>query len=245
MLFNFTCKWLKNGKSGLVQENPMTMGWRAAKQNFFPGLGLQVMMVGVIVLYFTQEGVKGYLDIVAGWKQAGGYRFSFIATAIAAGVLPEMIRWLVFQKGKWRRKNGTNLTFGILFWGVMGMMVDALYRGQGILFGNEGDIGTVLCKVGVDMLGFTPFFAVPCSVILYRWKDTGYQGKAVLQVIRKKGFISRNVVPVIFACWAVWFPVVSVIYAMPAGLQIPVFVAAEAFWVLILTTMSEWQTKTA
>jgi hypothetical protein len=38
--------------------------------------------------------------------------------------------------------------------------------------------------------------------------------------------------------WVVWIPVVSVIYSLPSALGIPLFIIAQAFWVMVFTTLS-------
>jgi hypothetical protein len=36
----------------------------------------------------------------------------------------------------------------------------------------------------------------------------------------------------------VWIPVVSVIYSLPSALGLPLFIIAQAFWVMVFTTLS-------
>jgi uncharacterized membrane protein len=46
-------------------------------------------------------------------------------------------------------------------------------------------------------------------------------------------------VPVVFANWGVWIPVVAVLYSLPSALQIPLFGLALSIWVMLLTWISE------
>jgi hypothetical protein len=45
-------------------------------------------------------------------------------------------------------------------------------------------------------------------------------------------------VPTLLATWAVWIPVVAIIYSLPLALQFPLFSLALTFWVLLLTYMT-------
>ena len=47
-----------------------------------------------------------------------------------------------------------------------------------------------------------------------------------------------QIVPTLFATWAVWMPLMAIIYALPLALQFPLFSIALTFWVLILTYMT-------
>jgi len=40
------------------------------------------------------------------------------------------------------------------------------------------------------------------------------------------------------ATWAVWIPLMAIIYSLPAALQFPLFSLALTFWVLLLTYMT-------
>jgi hypothetical protein len=40
------------------------------------------------------------------------------------------------------------------------------------------------------------------------------------------------------ANWMVWIPLVSIIYSLPPALGIPFFIIAQAFWVMVFTTLS-------
>ena len=47
-------------------------------------------------------------------------------------------------------------------------------------------------------------------------------------------------VPVtLMSTWAVWIPAVTIIYCLPAPLQIPLFNLVLCFWVLVLSFISK------
>ncbi len=219
------------------QHSIIRSGLAAARANLIPGLLLQAVMIGILVAHAISPVARATFDHLVEIKAASGYLFAFIATAVAGGLLPEVLRFALFQKFRPQRDNFTNLLFGLLFWGGMGVLIDAFYRLQTQLFGGDPTAATVITKVLVDMLLFTPFVGVPLAATAYLWKGHGFDPAILGDVLNLRGY-RRHILPVLIPNWAVWGPVVCVIYALPVGLQIPVYVLAQAFWTLVLTTLT-------
>ena len=47
------------------------------------------------------------------------------------------------------------------------------------------------------------------------------------------------IIPILFATWGVWIPLVTIIYSLPSVLQIPLFALALAMWVMLYIWISE------
>ncbi len=47
-----------------------------------------------------------------------------------------------------------------------------------------------------------------------------------------------KIIPTLVATWAVWIPLMAIIYSLPLALQFPLFGLALSFWVLLLTYMT-------
>ena len=45
-----------------------------------------------------------------------------------------------------------------------------------------------------------------------------------------------KILPTLLATWAVWIPLMAIIYSLPLALQFPLFGLALSFWVLLLIT---------
>lgn len=215
-------------------------GLTAARANFVPGLILQSLMIGFLVAYWAWPTARAVLDGLAEIKVQSGYAYAFVAGALAGGMLPEVLRVLLFQAGRITRENLVNLLFGMAFWASMGVTVDAFYRLQGGWFGTDPDFQTVASKVLVDMFGFTPFLGVPAATMAYTWRHAGFRLDALGPMFRAE-FYRLRVLPVLIPNWIVWTPVVCVIYSLPPGLQIPVYAFAQAFWALVLMTLTKHQ----
>ena len=214
----------------------MRAGLVAARATLIPGLLVQSIMVGVVLTYYLAPSAKPIFNQIALWKTNGGFFFSFVSTMIAGGVLPEVLRIVFFQNGRVRKENWANLAFSLPFWGIQGIWVDLLYRGQAEWFGNNAHWSTILKKVCVDQLLYNPLVAAPFGITLYEWKNRGYQWSSEFFSWKWYG---KRIIPGLVATWAVWIPIVSIIYCLPQILQIPIFCLALTFWVTMFTWMTE------
>ena len=217
-----------------TEKTPLLIGLRAAKANLLPGLIIQVMMVSIVVAYYTQPAVHAWLSMLADLKREGGLVSSGIAAAVAGGIFPEILVVAVFQRGKVRRDNWTNMAFNMALWGSEGIVVDLFYQLQCHLFGTQVDFTTVIKKMFVDQLIYTPFFATPVSMAAYEWKNQHYSPKGMSRVLTFDYYKHKSF-PALIANWGVWFPLVAIIYTLPLLLQFPLFTLGLTFWVLQIT----------
>jgi hypothetical protein len=219
-------------------EAPWIAGLRAARANIVPGLVVQGVMLALLLAYHFHPQTTGLLNRLATVKEQWGYGYSAVSAIIAGALVPELLRVLFFQKGKFHHQNAANLLFTVPFWCMMGTVVDGFYRAQAVWFGNDQAFPVVLKKVIVDQLANKPLFAAPVTAILYDWKNRGYSLTGFTHCLTPTYY--RNVVvPTIFANWGVWIPVVSILYSLPLPLQIPLFGLALSMWVMLFTWMRE------
>ena len=193
-------------------------GIRAAKANLLPGLIVQVAMLVVVLGYYFYPPTTEWLDAMARVKARWGFVYSAGAAVIAGALLPELLRILVFQKGRIQRRNGWNLMYTVPFWGIMAV--------------------TVVKKVVFDQFIYSPLFSGPLTVWFYDFKNRGPQVTPPREFLTWRHYRAA-VLPVMFATWGVWIPVVSILYSLPPLLQIPMYILALTLWVMIYTWMSE------
>ncbi len=220
------------------REAPWIAGLRAARANLIPGLILQALMVALLLGYYFHPLTTARLDLLADLKQRWGFGYSALSAVIAGALIPEIMRVLAFQQGRARRANFANLLFTIPFWCGMGMLVDAFYRTQALVFGGEPTFQVVALKVFCDQFLYSPFIATPLTCWLYDWKLAGYRLAGAHRFFTL-AYARDVMLPVIFANWGVWIPVVAVLYSLPSTLQIPLFGLALSLWVMLLTWISE------
>lgn len=221
--------------ASIRREAPWRAGLRAARANLVPGLIVQATMVALLAAYYLVPAVRGVLEHQAEVKSRWGYGYSALSGVFAGGVLPELLRVFVFQKGKPRRANLVEFAFAAPFWALMGMAADLLYRWQAVWFGDEASFSSVVPQVAVDQFVYNPLFAAPVTVWLYAWKNGGFRWR---RSFFTRCYYADRIVPALFANWGVWIPLVTVLYVLPEPVQIPMFALALSLWVMLYGWMA-------
>ena len=216
---------------------PLTIGWEAAKANAVPALVLQAAMLALLAAYYLSPAAARALQTLAQFKREHGFSFVILASITAGALIPELFLILFFQRGRPHRGNLRNLLFTIPLWGFDGSLVDLMYRWQATWFGDVVTFPVVILKICVDQFGYNPFFAAPFGVLTYEWKNNGISIHAVRELFTWRHYRDK-IIPTLLATWAVWIPLMAMIYSLPFALQFPLFALALSFWVLLLTYMT-------
>jgi hypothetical protein len=216
---------------------PLLLGWEAAKANALPALIIQALMLGLLLGYYFSPALARLLEQLAQWKREHGLIFVLIASIIAGAIVPEMFLIIFFQAGRFAQSNVRNLMFTIPVWGFDGWLIDILYRTEAQLFGDVATVPVILSKICVDQFGYNPFFAAPFGVLTYEWKNRGISIRPVRDLMTWRHYRDK-ILPTLIATWAVWIPLMAIIYSLPLALQFPLFALALSFWVLLLTYMT-------
>ena len=215
-------------------ETPFAIGWHAARANARPALIIQAVMLLLLVGYYASGTVSSALWQLAEFKRTHGLGFVVLASITAGALIPELFLILFFQQGRPNRRNLRNLLFTIPVWGFDGSLVDILYRSEAAWFGDIVSLPVVCAKILVDQFGYNPLFAAPFGVLTYEWKNSGLSSGPVRDLFTWKHYRDK-ILPTLLATWAVWIPLMAIIYSLPLALQFPLFGLALSFWVLLLT----------
>ena len=218
-------------------RTPLMIGWDAARANAKPALIIQAIMLGLAIAFYTNASVADGLRNLAEFKRAHGLTFVILASVFAGAILPEIFLVLFFQRGQPQRANLRNLAFTIPVWGFDGSLVDLLYRAEAHWLGDLATVPVVLGKILVDQFGYNVFFAAPFGVLTYEWKNNGISLLPVRDLFTWQHYRDK-IIPTLVATWAVWIPLMAIIYSLPLALQFPLFGLALSFWVLLLTYMT-------
>ena len=194
-------------------------------------------MLALLGAYYFSPSAARALEQLAEFKRTHGLPFVLIASILAGAVVPEIFVIIFFQRGRIHRQNFRNLAFTIPVWGIDGSLVDCLYRAEAYWFGDVALFPVVVAKICVDQFGYNPFFAAPFGVLTYEWKNTGISMKPVRDLFTWEHYRDK-ILPTLIATWAVWIPLMAIIYSLPLALQFPLFALALSFWVLLLTYMT-------
>lgn len=209
----------------------------AARENLLPGVILQILLAGFLVGYFFWPEFEAALVWLGEVKARTGLVFALGSYIFAGAFLPELMRVVCFQGWRIRRENVRRFLLLAPFWGFFGIVVDGLYGLQAVMFGDGSDVWTIVKKVAFDQFLFSPFFGTPAIVGYFRCMASGFNWVTVRGFF-KRDFFFDGVVPVQVAGWCVWIPAVAVVYLMPTPLQLLVAVFVQAFWVLLVTTLT-------
>lgn len=212
--------------------------FRAAGANLRPGLALQVVALAIVVGYYRSDVVRGALDVLGAWKTAYGYGFSAVSTIIAGGVIPYL--YLTLSGKIERGRHGTEIAFLLGFWLWRGLEVDLLYRLQAEWFGAEPTVTTVLQKMLVDQFVYNPFWIAPMQTLLMSLKEEQFSLDGVRRRFLRVPFGERMMLMLV-SNWVVWIPAVTIVYCLPAPLQLPLSNVVICFWALMLTSVSRDQ----
>lgn len=216
---------------------PLTIGWQAVKANALPGLLLQAMMLSILLAYYFSPRAAEWLDRLAEFKHEHGIGFVIVASVCAGALLPELFVVLFFQRGRVRTQNFRDILFTAPVWAFDGVLVDLMYRGLAHWLGDNVTFPVVTAKICLDQFGYNPFFAAPYEVWGYAWKNSGYSFQKLRPLLTWNHY-REHVVPVLVATWAVWIPLMAMIYSLPVALQFPLFTLGLSFWVLLMTYMT-------
>lgn len=218
-------------------RTPLMIGWQAARANAVPALIIQTIMLGLLIGYYAHPSIASAVNRFAQYKRDHGLSFVLLASITAGALIPELFVILFFQRGRPHRGNLRNLLFTVPVWGFDGSLVDLLYRSEAAWFGDVVTLPVVAAKICVDQFGYNPFFAAPFGVLTYEWKNSGVSMGPVRELFTWHHYRDK-IIPTLIATWAVWIPLMAIIYSLPLALQFPLFGLALSFWVLLLTYMT-------
>ena len=194
-------------------------------------------MLALAIAFYTNVATAAALERLAEFKREHGLTFVILASIAAGALIPELFLVLFFQRGRPNRTNLRNLAFTIPVWGFDGSLVDLLYRTEAQWLGDVATIPVVAGKILIDQFGYNVFFAAPFGVLTYEWKNSGVSMQPVRDLFTWRHYRDK-IFPTLVATWAVWIPLMAIIYSLPLALQFPMFGLALSFWVLLLTYMT-------
>ena len=218
----------------------LSLAWLRCRQslraNLITGVVLWFFGLLIILSYHWSPGFSHLLGNLGRLKKEWSYLYSCISTAFFGGFIPYLFLYLrgmlpVGLKISW-------FLFFLIYWGIKGMEVDAFYRLQGYLFGYESTFCTILTKVLVDQFVYCIFWSAPFTALFYGWKKAGFKFDADPPWLSAR-FIFEESIFLLISTWIIWIPSVSIIYAMPENLQIPLFNITLCFFVLVISVLEK------
>ena len=208
------------------------------------------LAIACAVLYYNVRAVGSGLDSVGEVKKKWGYGFAALSLAISGGLVPSVALALLRprkdetdqqqqQQQEQRPSELFLIASNTVMFSLYGMWIDCFYQLQAMMFGEGTDLRTVVTKVAVDQLIFTPFLHVPMiqlSLLYIRCSlHCGVFAReiAARRMLSPHGLLADWWFPALLPTWLVWCPTVCVVYSLPPSLQLVIFVIVMVFWAMI------------
>ena len=215
-----------------LPEAPWRAGWRAGRANLVPGVVLWLVGLGLVLAYYDHAPTHAALERLTELHARMGLTFSLLGTMICGGLLPILyLRRDPVVRGDYQLKN---CLFLMGFWGYKGVEIELWYRVLAHFVGAGNDVRTVALKGALDQFLYSPFFAVPLTVLVFAFNHVGLRLAPVLADIKAGGWYRRHVLPTVVANAALWIPMVCLVYALPLPLQTLLFDLALCFCILLV-----------
>ncbi len=207
-------------------------GWEAFRTYWPLFIVIQIMALGVLLSYYLLEGTASFYAWVGRVKTEGGWLFAGFATVVSAGVVPELLKSLLRPAHVPRPSRGEVL-HQLALWFIVGCNVYFFYKLQAYLFGEGTDWLTVIKKVLVDQLLFTPWFNLPIVAAWYLWREKSYNVTLLVRSLDRY-FYRERVLPIWATALLFWPVMLLIVYSLPADLQFPLFLCANAAWSILM-----------
>lgn len=203
----------------------------AFRQNRVPALILQGVAAVILCLYFFVPALRPGFEAISELKSETDPWFAVVTTTIFGGIIP----WAVsLYRGRLPEgRAGIHLLSMMAYWSITGAIVDLLYTTQDRIFGSGTDWATLATKTFWDQGPYNMIWATPVCLTFYGWKEADFDW-ATFKAAHPRPIWIRTYWTIILSCWIVWIPAVTMIYAMPPGLQQPLFNLVICFFSILL-----------
>ena len=206
----------------------------ALKQNIGPGITLQLFALIILLTYFYWPESHLVFNLLIKMKTTYGWCYSAVSTMIFGGLIPFLY---LYVNGKIPINHAKHFFFYTIFWAIKGVEVDFFYQLQGYWFGNDANFQTIAIKTIIDQFIYSALWAAPGITIIYLWKDSEFNFNKWRRQLNNELW-QIKIPTVVVSNWLIWIPAVSIIYTMPAALQLPMFNLVLCFFVLLLASVT-------
>ena len=211
-----------------------------ALRTYWPAILLiQAIALGSVVAYYRVETAADIFATMADWKAHGGLIFAALANICSAGVLPELLK-RIFRPLSIKPPGVLELAHQFVMWAALGIFVDVFYGLQGYWFGHGTDACTLLFKVVVDQLVFTPLVGLPFIVGWFTFREVHYRPRAWLAAMLNRSAVHRAL-QIWISCLAFWPVMLLIIYSLPQALQFTLFLFGNAAYSILLIFIARRQ----
>ena len=199
---------------------------------------LLLAMSAIVAIYYEWPKGAAFLTWYATWQHDGGMLLAALAAGFAGGILSELSLVYIRDKGRWTLTHLENMGFRFVVFFLSGIIVFVFYQYQAVWFGDGSSWAIIVPKVLVDQFIFSVFWSTTYQTITFRWQALRYSGSKLWEELNWD-FVIDRMLPVLVTNWMFWIPGVTLVYAMPLILQMPLNIFATAIWSLLLASLAK------
>lgn len=213
----------------------MLPGIRAVLSLWRPILLIQFLALVFVVLYYQIPSLQQIPEVIEGLRNRFGILWTLISVWVSSIVISEIAAKITMPKRKWTPVK--TLLMLTVYYAIIGLILEQFYFMVTGLLGTSTDPWTVIRKMMLDQLIFSPLISMPYAVTFFAWKDHQFDWQKTQAALRGGGFW-RRYFPVLATCWMYFGPFTIALYNLPPGLQFPMSMAAQAAWSLIVIAVA-------
>eukprot|EP00931_Biecheleriopsis_adriatica_P118628 TRINITY_DN9398_c0_g1_i2.p1 TRINITY_DN9398_c0_g1~~TRINITY_DN9398_c0_g1_i2.p1 ORF type:complete len:341 (-),score=58.63 TRINITY_DN9398_c0_g1_i2:306-1328(-) len=223
------------GKLGFLREVALVVR-DGLKKNRAPTCISIVVGVTFLVLYYLVPESKPFFQQVQEVDTANPIAFSMISSVICGGLIPMLLQIML------TRRLPTPLLgqvlFVLVFWAFLGLWVKGQYSVITWLFGSSVDPITLIKKVAADQFVISPFVNYIWITACFRFRDSRFSCSAFAESLRDRRSLLLQYFGMNICNWSTWIPGVTILFAMPTSLQMPIWAVIVVFYSSLLTLVS-------
>ena len=210
-------------------------GIKAVKDNWRPIVLIQFCFLVFVVLFYTVPSLQNLPDRIDAFKKSIG-PLVFVVGMIwfVSIVIPEVAKRATGQKGD--RLTWKDLLLRMVYFATIGISINLLYDWMNVAIGSDVSPGTILKKLAIDQLIYSPLFSMPLATVTFLYRDTNFSAEKSLLKL-KQGEFWKRFFPLYATCIMYFGPVGIAMYSLPLGLTFPVAMAAQAAWGIIVVAV--------
>ena len=219
-------------------SGPVRIGLKSVKANAVPMVVLWGVAFLILIAYYHNACVESFLKVLGNWQLEYGKLASFVNRVVFGGVIPGA--FLVAQPSVRPRHPILSVAILCLWSGATSIPQDCWFSLLDRIFGDEPTVAVVFKKTLVDQIFWAMFVMTPLNSIFFPWWGNNLSWRKSCRGNCWRTF-ARYYVANLLTNWAVWIPVVVVIYSFPLELQMTVSSFTCSIWALNCCWLGEWK----
>jgi hypothetical protein len=216
-------------------------GIDSLKQTWKPFLLIQLCGLVMVIAYFTVPSVKAICDVAGAWNDRAGVLGAAILMPIMCGIVPEIFKFITNVDRTFTFARLRTMLFHMLLFCCGGMAVAIYYAWINEQFVGVRPAIAVPAKVLLDQLLYTTIIGIPLMALFFTVRDFGW---SFYKQLGPTWYLNR-VVPLLLPCWAYWFPMCFLMYALPGSLTFVFGAVASAASATLLTATAARSSRNA